>query len=384
MMQHAAVTFVESPHPTSAGSAIEASPNAVGAATLTQTPRHAQTLAAVLEPTDVGLQPAVLQVDMLRFSYGPRRVLRGLTLAVRAREILVLLGPNGAGKSTLVKAMSGRLRPESGTVRVDGRDPVFDAEARRLTGIVPQQIALFEKLSALENLVSFGRLMGMPKNGPKDQPDGPSGDNRSLQDTALATLDRVGLKDRAHDRVQSLSGGMRRRINIAAALMHAPKILVLDEPTVGLDTQSRAGLAQLLRDLKSSGLAILLTTHDMEEAEALADRVAIMVAGKIKAEGAPRALVTSIFGALRQLTLSVDPDVALQRPQLISALTDAGLQPQADGFTWSGLVASDQASFDAIVRTALAVGAAIGEVRVRQPGLDAVLAHVIDADKGKP
>jgi ABC-2 type transport system ATP-binding protein len=327
-------------------------------------------------PAVVPLGPAVLQIEALRFSYGPRRVLRGLTLDVRAREILVLLGPNGAGKSTLVKAMSGRLQPESGTVRIDGRDPLFDAEARRLTGIVPQQIALFEKLSALENLISFGRLMGMSKGGEKD--------GASLQDTALTTLDRVGLKDRAHDRVGSLSGGMRRRINIAAALMHGPKILVLDEPTAGLDYQSRASLAQLLRDLKASGLAILLTTHDMEEAEALADRVAIMVAGKIKAEGAPRALVTSIFGSMRQLTLSVDADVAQQRPQLIAALTDAGLQQQADGTTWSGLVASDNASFDAIVRTSLAVGGAIDEVRVRQPGLDAVLAHVVDAEKGKP
>jgi ABC-2 type transport system ATP-binding protein len=326
----------------------------------------------------VTLGPAVLQIDALRFSYGPRRVLRGLTLDVRAGEILVLLGPNGAGKSTLVKAMSGRLQAESGTVRIDGRDPVFDAEARRLTGIVPQQIALFEKLSALENLVSFGRLMGMAKADVTA-----SGDKQTLQDAALATLDRVGLKDRAHDRVGSLSGGMRRRINIAAALMHGPKILVLDEPTAGLDYQSRASLAQLLRDLKSSGLAVLLTTHDMEEAEALADRVAIMVAGKIKAEGAPRALVTGIFGAMRELTLSVDPELAQQRPQLIAALVEAGLQAQADGTTWSGLVASDQASFDAIVRTALAVGAAIGEVRVRQPGLDAVLAHVVDADRGK-
>jgi ABC-2 type transport system ATP-binding protein len=336
----------------------------------------AATAAASLAPAADTLGPAVLQIDALRFSYGPRRVLRGLTLNVRAREILVLLGPNGAGKSTLVKAMSGRLNPESGTVRIDGRDPVFDAEARRLTGIVPQQIALFEKLSALENLVSFGRLMGMSKAGEKD--------GRNLQDMALATLDRVGLKDRAHDRVGSLSGGMRRRINIAAALMHGPKILVLDEPTAGLDYQSRASLAQLLRDLKLSGLAILLTTHDMEEAEALADRVAIMIAGKIKAEGAPRALVASIFGAMRQLTLSVDPEVAQQRPQLIAALTDAGLQQQADGTTWSGLIASDNASFDAIVRTSLAVGGAIGEVRVRQPGLDAVLAHVVDAEKGKP
>jgi ABC-2 type transport system ATP-binding protein len=332
--------------------------------------------------TDLGahavkVEPAVLQVDAVRFSYGPRRVLRALTLDVRAAEILVLLGPNGAGKSTLVKAMAGRLRPESGTVRVDGRDPLFDPEARRLTGIVPQQIALFEKLSALENLISFGRLMGMAKAPSKAGEILPT-----LEVTALATLDRVGLKNRAHDRVQSLSGGMRRRINIAAGLIHGPKILVLDEPTVGLDQQARAGLSQLLRDLKASGLAILLTTHDMEEAEALADRVAIMVAGRVKAEGAPRALVTSVFGAMRQLTLSVDPDVAQQRPQLIAALTEAGLQQLADGRTWSGLVASDKASFDAIVRTALAVGAAIGEVRVRQPGLDAVMARVIDDDKG--
>jgi ABC-2 type transport system ATP-binding protein len=325
-----------------------------------------ETILLPASATVIPPEPPVLTVDGVRYSYGPRRVLRGLSLAVRAGEILVLLGPNGAGKSTLVKAMSGRVRVEAGTVRVDGRDPVSDAEARRLTGIVPQQIALFEKLSTLENLISFGRLMGMPSAG--------------LEGAGLATLGRVGLRDRAHDRVQSLSGGMRRRINIAAALMHGPKILVLDEPTVGLDFAARAGLAQLLRDLKAGGLAILLTTHDMDEAEALADRVAIMVAGQIKAEGA---LVETLFGSLRNLTLSVDPAIAKQRPQLVAALVEAGLQQRPDGQTWSGLVASDHASFDAIVRTALAVGVAIEEVRVRRPGLEAVMAKVIDSDRAK-
>jgi ABC-2 type transport system ATP-binding protein len=382
-MMPRAQSHTQSPQTAGSGTAPAAGPSETGLPTADVLRPHNDTAIdgpvarAATGTAAITVEPAVLQVDAVRFSFGPRRVLRGLTLDVRAREILVLLGPNGAGKSTLVKAMAGRLRMESGTVRVDGRDPLFDPEARRLTGIVPQQIALFEKLTALENLISFGRLMGMAKAPSK------SGDILpTLEVTALATLDRVGLKDRAHDRVQSLSGGMRRRINIAAALMHGPKILVLDEPTVGLDQQARAGLAQLLRDLKSSGLAILLTTHDMEEAEALADRVAIMVAGRVKAEGAPRALVTSIFGAMRQLTLSVDPDVALQRPQLIAALLEAGLQQLPDGRTWSGLVASDKASFDAIVRTALAVGAAIGEVRVRQPGLDAVMARVVDDDKG--
>ncbi len=309
--------------------------------------------------------PPVLHVEGAFASYGARRVLRGLTLGLRAAEILVLLGPNGAGKSTLVKAMSGRLRLDHGTILVGGHDPATSADARRLSGIVPQQIALFEKLSAIENLIAFGQLMGVKTKG--------------IGTLAMVTLDRVGLADRAHDRVASLSGGMRRRINIAAALMHGPKILVLDEPTVGLDNQARAGIAALLRALRFGGLAILLTTHDMDEAEALADRVAIIVDGEIKAEGPPRELIASLFHGKRQLTLSINPGALQRQPTVAAALVAAGLFAKPDGRTWSGLVGGADCAFEGIVTTALAAGAVIDEVRVRQPDLAALLALFVEA-----
>lgn len=310
--------------------------------------------------------PPVLYVDDAFASYGERRVLCGLTLGVRAAEILVLLGPNGAGKSTLVRAMSGRLRLDRGLILVGGHDPAISAAARRMSGTVPQQIALFEKLSALENLSAFGRLMGVPAKG--------------IAALAMATLDRVGLADRAHDRVSALSGGMRRRVNIAAAMMHGPQILVLDEPTVGLDNHARAGIADLLRELRLSGLAILLTTHDMEEAEALADRVAVIIGGRIKVEGRPRDLVASLFRGKRQLTLSINPGALQRQPAVGAALVAAGLDAKPDGRTWSGLVGGHDCAFEGIVATALSAGAVIDEVRVRQPDLATLLALYADAN----
>lgn len=311
----------------------------------------------------------LLQIESAFSSYGERRVLQGLTLSLRADEILVLLGPNGAGKSTLVKAMSGRLKLDGGSIRIGGLDPATDPEASRICGIVPQQIALFEKLTATENLETFGRLMGVTT------PD--------IGKLAAIILDKVGLGARAKDRVDKLSGGMRRRINIAAAMMHGPKILVLDEPTVGLDHEARQGLSQMLRDLRSSGLGILLTTHDLDEAEALADRVAVMVGGVVQVEGPPRELIASLFKGRRQLTLSLNPNVMQRHPDVIDALTAAGLDRRSGSLTWTGLVHGNAASFEGLVGTALGAGAIIDEVHVRQPDLATLLASYVNRS-GKP
>jgi ABC-2 type transport system ATP-binding protein len=311
----------------------------------------------------------LLEVRGAHAAYGSRKVLRGLDLKLSAAEVLVLLGPNGAGKSTLIKAMSGRLTLDSGSISICGLDPASNPAASRLCGIVPQNIALFEKLTAQENLETFGRLMGLP--------------GRNIAKAALATLGRVGLSPRARDRVGSLSGGMRRRINIAAAMMHQPKILVLDEPTVGLDYEARAGLAQLLRDLRQSGLAILLTTHDMDEAEALADRVAVLVGGVVKAEGAPRELIARLFDGRRQLTVALNPDAARRHPDIAAALSAAGLVRRPDSAVWSGIVVGNDQAFDGIVKSALAAGGVIEEVRVRQPDLTTLLAaFVTEARQG--
>ncbi len=311
----------------------------------------------------------LLLVEGAHASYGARRVLCGLNLAMRPAEILVLLGPNGAGKSTLIKAMSGRLKLASGTIAIGGLDPARDPAASRLCGIVPQNIALFEKLTAQENLEAFGRLMGLPA--------------RNIAATAVATLDRVGLADRARDRVGALSGGMRRRINIAAAMMHGPKILVLDEPTVGLDYEARAGLAQLLKDLRLSGLAILLTTHDMDEAEALADRVAVLVGGVVKAEGPPRELIASLFRGRRQVTLALSPDAMRRNPAVGDALTAAGLARRPDSATWCGLVTGSETTFESLIRSAVVAGAVIEEVRVRQPDLTTLLSTFVADDRNE-
>jgi ABC-2 type transport system ATP-binding protein len=312
---------------------------------------------------DMPPPPPLLRVESAFSSYGPRRVLQGLTLSLQAGEILVLLGPNGAGKSTLVKAMSGRLKLDGGSILVAGLDPATNAEASRVCGIVPQQIALFEKLTAAENLETFGRLMGVTT------PD--------IGKLAAVTLEKVGLGARAKDRVAALSGGMRRRINIAVALMHGPQILVLDEPTVGLDHDARQGLSQMLRALRSDGLGILLTTHDLDEAEALADRVAIMIGGVVKVEGPPRELIASQFQGRRQLTLSLNPAVLHRHPDVVQALTAAGLNRRGSTLTWTGLVLGSAATVEELVGTALSAAGIVEEVYVRQPDLTTLLASFV-------
>lgn len=293
-------------------------------------------------------------------AYGERQVLRGLTFELFTDEILVLLGPNGAGKSTLVKALSGRLRLDRGSVRIAGFDPYANANARRISGIVPQQIALFEKLTPLENFTAFAHLMGVPR--------------REIAARAKQTLDLIGLAERSKDRVCDLSGGMRRRVNIGAALMHKPRLLVLDEPTVGVDFRARQSLAALLRRLRDEGLAILLTTHDLQEAESLADRVAVIVDGQIKAQGHPRQLVERVFGNRKQLTVAFPPaspeDI---RSGYARALSAAGLKLSADGRGWSGLIVTQDAHVLALLNHLISNRAIAAEIRIREPGLELLL-----------
>lgn len=310
--------------------------------------------------------PPVLTVDRISVAYANRRALSDVSLALSPGEVLVLLGPNGAGKSTLIKTISGRLSPSTGRVDIAGGDPARDPEARRRLGLVPQQIALFEKLSALENLYAFGRLMGLGR--------------RAIGAATRQALADVGLIDRGHDRVSLLSGGMRRRVNIAAALLHGPSILVLDEPTAGVDYKAQAGLVQLVRSLKAKGLAILLTTHDMGEAEALADRVAVLVSGTIRAEGTPDMLIRDVFKSGRELTLKLKAGVLDAGDAVTAALVAAGLVRGSDGRTWSGIVQGRSEEFEDLLHTAMRRDL-VEDVRVGRPGLDALLKRLVE---GRP
>jgi ABC-2 type transport system ATP-binding protein len=213
----------------------------------------------------------MLQAMNLRKTYGALVAVDDVSLTLENGRILALLGPNGAGKTTTVSMIATIVRPDRGEIRIDGTrlDGDTDAAKRKL-GIVPQDLALYEELSARDNLRFFGSLYNIG--------------GAELDRAVAAALEMVGLIDRARDRVKVFSGGMKRRLNLAAGLLHDPDILLLDEPTVGVDPQSRNAIFDNLEQLKKQGKALLYTTHYMEEAERLADRIVVIDHGKVIAD----------------------------------------------------------------------------------------------------
>ncbi len=213
----------------------------------------------------------MLEVSGLRKSYGDLVAVDGVCLRADKGETIGLLGPNGAGKTTTVSMIAGLVRPDAGEVRIDGRTLRSDTDpAKRSMGLVPQDIGLYEEMSARENLHLFGALYGM--------------EGGKLRRAMEEALDLVGLRERAKDKVKGFSGGMKRRLNLAAALLHDPQLLLLDEPTVGVDPQSRNAIFDNLEALKKRGKTLLYTTHYMEEAERLCDRLVIIDHGRIIAD----------------------------------------------------------------------------------------------------
>jgi ABC-2 type transport system ATP-binding protein len=212
----------------------------------------------------------MLEVDRLSKRYGDRVAVNAISFSIAQGETVGLLGPNGAGKTTAISMISGISKPDSGEVKLGGVRLAQDAKAlKRRVGLVPQDLALYEELSAWANLQLFGGLYGLGA--------------AELQPRAKAALALVGLSDRSADRVKTFSGGMKRRLNIAGALLHEPDLILLDEPTVGVDPQSRNAIFDNLEELKRRGKTLLYTTHYMEEAERLCDRVLILDHGRILA-----------------------------------------------------------------------------------------------------
>src|SRR5580692_6233319 len=212
----------------------------------------------------------MLEVIGLRKSYGDLIAVDGVSLKAGKGETIGLLGPNGAGKTTTVSIIAGLLQPDAGEVRIDGRILKGDTDsAKRDIGLVPQDLGLYDEMSARENLHLFGALYGLT--------------GAALKRAMDEGLELVGLRDRAKDKVKAFSGGMKRRLNLAAALLHDPQLLLLDEPTVGVDPQSRNAIFDNLEVLKKRGKTLLYTTHYMEEAERLCDRLVIMDHGKVVA-----------------------------------------------------------------------------------------------------
>ncbi len=222
-------------------------------------------------------------------SFGDVRAVDDVSFDIRSGEIFGLLGPNGAGKTTTIRMLSTVLRPDEGDVTIGGRSATGDGDAvRTMIGVCPQELALYPELSATDNLVFFGRMGGLGR--------------REAKDAARDNLETVGLLDRANDKVDNFSGGMKRRVNIAIALMNRPQLLFLDEPTVGIDPQSRNHIFETVEGLRDAGMTVLYTTHYMEEADRLCDRVGIMDYGRLIALGTPRELKAKI-GDPEQVTL---------------------------------------------------------------------------------
>jgi ABC-2 type transport system ATP-binding protein len=236
----------------------------------------------VSTPDEVAVPPAPtgqstrgtsgLEVDGLVKRFGTFDAVRGISFTIAPGEIFGLLGPNGAGKTTTLSMLATLLPPSSGDARIFGTSVVSDVAAvRRLVGLAPQEIGLYPDLTARENLTFFGRLYGIG--------------GQALRERTEELLGLVGLAGRADDRVRNHSGGMQRRLNLACALVHRPRVLMLDEPTAGVDPQSREHVLDAIRALASGGTTVLYTTHYMEEAEQLCDRIAIMDEGRIVAAG---------------------------------------------------------------------------------------------------
>lgn len=209
----------------------------------------------------------MIEVCELRKSFGATTAVGGVSFDVRDGETFGLLGPNGAGKSTTIGMLTGAIRPDGGSIRINGGHSPTEAAARMAIGFAPQDLSLYEEMSAVENLMFFGRLYHL------------AGDQ--LRERAAWAIEFAGLADRQKDRVKTFSGGMKRRLNLAVALVHDPSVIFLDEPTAGVDPQSRNHIFERIEELRSQGRTVIYTTHYMEEAQRLCDRVAIMDGGKV-------------------------------------------------------------------------------------------------------
>jgi len=222
-----------------------------------------------------------LTAENLHKSFNEVRAVNGVTFSISRGEIFGLLGPNGAGKTTTIRMLSTVLEPDKGDVNIGGYSTrTSAAEARAILGVCPQDLALYEDLSAMDNLVFFGRMSGL--------------DSKAAKDQAETNLKLMGLADRAKGKIAKFSGGMKRRINLAVSLMGNPELLFLDEPTVGIDPQSRNNIYETIEGLRDKGMTILYTTHYMEEADRLCNRVAIMDGGQIIAMDTPEGLKKQI------------------------------------------------------------------------------------------
>jgi ABC-2 type transport system ATP-binding protein len=303
-------------------------------------------------------------VEGLRKQFDPPKgpvAVNGVSFSIAEGEIFSLLGPNGAGKTTTISMLSCLLKPDAGDARVGGFSVGEDSEkVKGLIGVVPQDIALYEDLSGRENLMFWGRMYGMRGS--------------ALEKRVDEVLELIGLTDRQKDRVDKYSGGMKRRVNIGAALLHKPRFLYLDEPTVGIDPQSRRSILDGVKDLNSQGVTVLYTTHYMEEAQELSDRIGIMDKGAMIALGTQEELV-KLVGERTRIDLAVDRrgEVLAQQWRELPGVATVS-EPEEERM-WLSAEDADTL-IPQLFDTAHSAGARITHISLAEPNLEMVFLHL--------
>jgi ABC-2 type transport system ATP-binding protein len=301
-----------------------------------------------------------IEAKGLKKFYKDVKAVNGVDFTIQTGEIFSLLGPNGAGKTTIINLLTGLFPPNAGDALIFGnsikKEPL---KAKALMGVVPQDIALYEDLSARENLMFWGKLYGLR--------------GAQLQTRVDEVLDLIGLRDRQRQRVAKYSGGMKRRVNIGIALLHLPKLIVMDEPTVGIDPQSRRHILDNVLDLNKQGMTVLYTTHYMEEAQELSDHIAIMDQGKIVARGTHAELVQMVGEQDRvDLTLTQDGGKVLAAWKNLKGVSKVN----QDGEQVTLLVDDSNAVLPELFKIANQNKARIASVSIHEPNLETVFLHL--------
>ena len=304
----------------------------------------------------------MLEVRNLVKKYGEKLAVDDISFDIREGEIFSLLGPNGAGKTTTISILSTLFSPSAGDASILGysvtKNPM---EVKRLIGVVPQEIALYDDMTALENLNFWGEMYGLSGG--------------TLKARVKELLEQIGLADRAKERIKTYSGGMKRRVNIAVGLMHKPRLLFMDEPTVGIDPQSRRAILDSVKALNKEGMTILYTTHYMEEAQELSDRVGIIDHGKLIALGTQSELTAKV-GEMDTLILHLgeneDPEHLAEALKTLNGV----LQANPSDHTVALVTPSAEELLAPVVSRANELGIKIHSIDMREPNLEAVFLHL--------
>jgi ABC-2 type transport system ATP-binding protein len=307
----------------------------------------------------------VLEATGLRKAFGDLVAVDGVDVRIAPGETYGLLGPNGAGKTTTISMIAGLLAPDAGRVVIDGATVTTrSVGAKASIGLVPQEVAIYPDLTARENLEFFGKLYGLS--------------GHALASRVAEVLEVIELSDRAGDPTREFSGGMKRRLNIGIGLLHRPKLLVLDEPTVGVDPQSRNAILESVEELATAGMAVLYTTHYMEEAERLCDRVGIIDQGEVRAEGTRRELVALVGQGDRiSLRASGDLEAAAEAARHLDGVGSASSSPRSDGAGGIDVVARDARSLlPALLAAVQQAGTEVAGVEISEPDLESVFLHL--------